>query len=65
MTEQIVQVVVDRDRGTGLASVTIRLSGWSGKELMRLAGSLLLDRESEKIGRALSKRLESNERRRQ
>jgi hypothetical protein len=53
MTEKLVQVTVDQSR-----QVTIRLIGWSHKDLMRLAGSLLIDRESEKIGRALSKRLE-------
>lgn len=57
MAEQIVQVAVDRD-GTGRATVTIRLVQWSMKDLLRLAGSLLVDRETERVGRALSKRLQ-------
>ena len=53
MSEQFVRVTVDNS-----GQVVIRLVGWSQKDLKRLAGSLLLDRESEKIGRALSQRLE-------
>ena len=57
MTDQIIQVVIDRD-GSGLATVTIRLSHWSVKELVRFASALWLQRETEKTGRALSKRLD-------
>jgi hypothetical protein len=62
MTDQVVQVAVDRDRSTGLATVTIRLTGWSIKELIRFASLLWLQRETEKVGRALSKRLEGGKR---
>jgi hypothetical protein len=57
MSERIVRVTRDNS-----GQVTIQLVGWTDKELKRLAGSLLLDRETDKIGRLLSKRLEGGNR---
>ena len=59
MTDQVIQVAVDRDKSTGLATVTIRLSGWSLKELLRFASALWTQPETGKVGRALSARLDS------
>ena len=59
MSDQTVKVPVDH-RGDGKATVTVKLVGWSYRELRNLSGSLWLQPDSRRIGRALTERLDQD-----